>query len=99
MLNEVMLVGVVSKIREFDTYKNELIVKIERSFKDRDNRCFDTLRCRYWRNLYQSKIESLKDGDIVSIKGRIESEEEEMIIMIEKIVLLNKSRNNILKTI
>ena len=73
--------------------------KIERSFKDRDNRCFDTLRCRYWKNLYQSKIESLKDGDIVSIKGRIESEEEEMIIMIEKIVLLNKSRNNILKTV
>jgi single-stranded DNA-binding protein len=99
MLNEVMLVGVVSKIREFDTYKNELIVKIERSFKDRDNRCFDTLRCRYWKNLYQSKIENLKDGDIVSIKGRIESEEEEMIIMIEKIVLLNKSRNNILKTV
>ena len=99
MLNEVILVGVVNEIRELDKYKNELILKIERIFKDRDNRCFDILRCRYWKNLYQSKIENLKDGDIVSIKARIESEEEEMIIMIEKIVLLNKSRNNVLKTV
>ena len=99
MMNQVFLVGKVKEIVRVDEFQNNLFLEIERPFKDGYSRIFDVIECSYWNSLFQKVVGSSKKGDLVALRGRIENINNKFLVMIENIVLLNKCKDNVLKTL
>lgn len=97
MVNEVVLVGKLKGVKERDEFKKSLFIEIERPFKNTYNRINDVIECVFWDSLFKRIVSGCKSGDMIAIRGRIENEENKCHVAIENIVLLNKSRDNILK--
>ena len=97
MINQVVLVGKIKGIEEGSKYKGNLFVEIERPFKDTYKREFDVIECSFWESLFNRVVNGCRDGDLIAIRGRIENEDNKYYIAVENVVLLNKSRDNILK--
>ena len=97
MINQVVLVGKIKGIEKDDSYKGNLYVEIERPFKDSYQREFDVIECSFWESLFKRIINNCKNGDLVAIRGRIETENNKYCVAVENVVLLNKSKDNILK--
>ncbi len=79
MLNQVVLVGRLVKDVEVKTGENDfkysfITLAIPRSYKNHDG-IYDTdfVECVLWSNTASNTAEYCKKGDIVGIKGRIES--------------------------
>ncbi len=79
MLNQVVLVGRLVKdpeLIETETNKkvSRVTLAIPRSFKNMDGEYeTDFIRCILWDVVAKSAVEYCKKGDIVGIKGRIQS--------------------------
>ncbi len=79
MLNQVVLVGRLVKNPELvETEKNKKLsrvtIAIPRSFKNMDGEYeTDFINCILWDSVAKSTVEYCKKGDIVGIKGRIQS--------------------------
>lgn len=79
MLNQVVLVGRLVKDPELvETEKNKKLsrvtIAIPRSFKNMDGEYeTDFINCIMWDSVAKSTVEYCKKGDIVGIKGRIQS--------------------------
>lgn len=79
MLNQVVLVGRLVKNPELvETEKNKKLsrvtIAIPRSFKNMDGEYeTDFINCIMWDSVAKSTVEYCKKGDIVGIKGRIQS--------------------------
>lgn len=79
MLNQVVLVGRLVKNPELvETEKNKKLsrvtIAIPRSFKNIDGEYeTDFINCIMWDSVAKSTVEYCKKGDIVGIKGRIQS--------------------------
>ena len=97
MVNEVVLVGVIKQIEDKDEFKGKLFIQIEKHFFEGYSRVYDVVECEFWKSIHQKIITDIKCGDTLAIKGRIESSDYKFVVAIENIVLLNKSKNNILK--
>ncbi len=79
MLNQVVLVGRLVKdleVREFDSGKkgSNITLAIPRSFKNMEGK-YDTdfIDCVLWEQVATNTKEYCKKGDIVGIKGRLQS--------------------------
>lgn len=99
MVNEVVLVGLVKGIEECNQHQKYLYVEIEKQFKDGYERKFDSIKCKYWKSIFERDIRNFKTGDTIAIRGRIEEEDKVLVVAIEKVVLLNKTKHNVLKSI
>ena len=102
MLNQTVLVGrIVGKpnINEENGRKSSnLILAVPRSYKN-ENGEYDTdfLECTIWNGIAESVCEYCRNGDLVGIKGRLESKtiekdgqkERKMNIVAEKITYLS----------
>ena len=97
MINQVVLVGRCKEVREYDEFKKNLIIEIQRPFKDGSERVYDSIECLFWENIFYKDIKFLKKGDLVAIKGRLERYDNKILVNIEHISLLNKSINNVSK--
>lgn len=78
MLNNVILVGRITKdleIVETDNYKRSyLTLAIPRNHKNTDgNYDVDFVSCVLWNSIAEHTCEYCKKGDIVGIKGRVET--------------------------
>lgn len=79
MLNQVVLVGRLVKNPELvETERNKKLsrvtIAIPRSFKNMDGEYeTDFINCILWDSVAKSTVEYCKKGDIVGIKGRIQS--------------------------
>ena len=79
MLNQVVLVGRLVKdpeLVETETNKkmSRITIAIPRSFKNMDGEYeTDFINCILWDAIAKSTVEYCKKGDIVGIKGRIQS--------------------------
>jgi len=97
MINEVILVGRVKSIGDEKENKNTLLLEVERPFKEVDGRVSDTFICKLWSSIFNKIIMFSKIGDMLAIRGRIVNEKNEYLVIAEKVVVLNKSKDNILK--
>ena len=95
MLNQVVLVGRI--VYDLELKKNDsgkkylsLMLAIPRSFKNIEG-TYDTdfIRCIVWDNVASNTSEYCKKGDIVGLKGRLQS----------RIVEKNEKRENIMEVI
>ena len=111
MLNQVILVGRLTKdleVKELDDDKKvcNLTLAIPRSFKNAEG-VYETdfINCALWGNVAESTAEYCKKGDIVGIKGRLQSDsferedgnkEYRTQVMAEKVTFLsaNKEKEN-----
>ena len=79
MLNQIILVGRLTKdpeIQETDKNKkySHITVAIPRSFKNMDGEYeSDFINCTLWDSVAKSTVEYCKKGDIVGVKGRVQS--------------------------
>ena len=96
MINEVILVGKIKEIEEGAENQN-LVLEVERPFNDNDGRTWDVFTCKLWSAIFKKVLLSCKLGDLLAVKGRLITNEDKVFIMAENVVILNKSRDNILK--
>lgn len=97
MVNEVILVGRLDSIESEKNNKTEIILSIERPFNDVEGRKWDSFNCKLWSSIFKRVILNCKVGDLLAIKGRLSNENSKYTIMAENVVILNKSKDNILK--
>lgn len=78
MLNQVVLVGRLTKDPEVKTLENgkkytSIIVAVSRSFKNSDG-LYDTdfVKCVLWNGIAANTCEYCHSGDVVGIKGRLQ---------------------------
>ena len=95
MLNQVILVGRLARNPEVQELENgkkvaNITLAVPRSFKNIEG-TYDTdfIRCIVWDNVASNTSEYCKKGDIVGLKGRLQS----------RIVEKNEKRENIMEVI
>ena len=102
MLNQVILVGRLVKDIELKNGENEgkyaiLELAIPRSFKNSEG-CYDTdfVKVKTFGNVAENTSDYCKKGDIIGVKGRIQTEKVDdnyiINIMGEKITFLSSSK-------
>ena len=107
MINMVTLVGRLTsdlEIKEVDGKKvTNMTLAIPRSFKNADGEYeTDFVECTLWNNIAENTAEYCKKGDIVGVKGRLqtnnyEKEDGEKVfkldVVAEKVTFLSQSKN------
>ena len=106
MLNQVVFVGRLCKepeVRETETGKKvaNITLAVPRSYKNEDG-VYDTdfINCTLWNHVAESTAEYCKKGDMIGIKGRIETREiqndnhkhTENIVVADKVTFLSSSK-------
>ncbi len=106
MLNQTVIVGRIAKdpeLRETENGKKvtNVTLAVPRSFKNTDG-VYETdfINCVLWKGIAESTVEYCKKGDLVGIKGRIqtrvyEKEEEKKYmteVVAEKVTFLSSMR-------
>ena len=106
MLNQIVLVGRITqdpKVTELDNGKKEcnVTVAIPRSYKN-ENGEYDTdfVKCTMWSGVAENTSEYCKQGDLIGIKGRIQtrviekdnSKQTIQEVIAEKVTFLAKSK-------
>ncbi len=107
MLNQTILVGRLTKDPEVQETENgkkrtSIILAVNRPYKNVDG-TYDTdfIRCTLWNGIAQNTSEYCKKGDVVGVKGRIESssyEKEGVIkysfdVVAEKVTFLSNAKS------
>ena len=88
MLNQIVIVG-----RLYENLDgNELVIVVPRTAKNNDKKLEDIIKCNVWGNLADNVKEYCKKGDLIGIKGRIENNNDEIMIVAEKITFLSNSK-------
>jgi single-strand DNA-binding protein len=95
MMNQIILVGrLVKDPRE--ERDGMLTLAIPRSYKNADG-VYETdfVPCRIWGNMAETTMEYCRKGDIVGVKGRLQSINGMIEVVAEKVTFLSsKSSNN-----
>lgn len=99
MLNQVILVGrLTSDLKVLKSKEEEkeycyLTIAIPRAFKNKDGE-YDTdfVRCILYSSVATNTAEYCKKGDIVGVKGRIQSDGKEITIAGEKVTFLSSRK-------
>lgn len=98
MLNQVVLVGRLTKdpVGEPNRPCREINLAIPRSYKNSDGEYeTDFIDCELWNNtIGQSASEYCRKGDIVGVKGRLESKENRIVVVAEKLTFLSSNNSN-----
>ena len=90
-----ILVGRVSNLEVNDEGKAVITLAIPRSFKNADGEYeTDILKCRLYGAIATNTKEYCRKGDIVGVKGRLQSEDGSMIAIAEKVTFLSSKPNN-----
>lgn len=107
MLNNVVLVGRLTKdpeiiVTENGSKRSFIVVAVPRSFKNQDGKYdSDFIKCVLWNIIAEHTCEYCKKGDIVGIKGRIQTntylKEDTMVydseVVAERITFLSDNKN------
>ena len=97
MLNQVILVGRIADIPKSNTENNKkvsIVIAVPRPFKNIEGIYeTDIIKCNLWNNLASNTIEYCRKGDLVGIKGRVQSNKNESDIIAEKITFLAESKD------
>lgn len=112
-MNNVVLVGRITKDPECDEKESgkkltNITVAVQRPFKNADN-LYDTdfIRCVLWNSIAESAAEYCKTGDVIGVKGRLETQTYEdkegnvrysMQVVAERISFLASKKTKISET-
>ena len=109
MLNQVVLVGRLTsnvEVKELESGKKvaNITVAVPRSFKNENGEYeTDFIQCRVWDAIATNTAEYCKKGDIVGVKGRLQSVVEENVlgektykteVMTEKLTFLSSKKES-----
>ena len=111
MLNQAVLVGRIVREPEIKELENgtkvsNITLAVPRAFKNVETGVYDTdfVDCVLWKGIAESTVEYCKKGDLVGVKGRIQTNTKEdengdkktfMNIVAEKVTFLSsKSKEN-----
>lgn len=98
MLNQIILVGRLVSDPEINETENGKVCKITlaipRSFKN-ENGEYDTdfVPCTLWKAVAENTKEYCKKGDIVGVKGRIQSNDGKIEVIAEKVTFLTSKKS------
>lgn len=107
-MNNVVLVGRLTKDPELEKVSNDsnvsnITIAVTRNYKNNEG-IYETdfVKCRLWNAIANSTTEYCKKGDIVGIKGRLESETYEVngekrnvsVVVAEKITFLSSKKES-----
>ena len=96
MLNQIVLVG---RLANEPTIKEngECIVTlaVPRTYKNQDGEYeTDFIPCVLFKNIAETTREYCKKGDVIGIRGRIQTSENEIVLVAEKVTFLSSSRKD-----
>ena len=97
MLNQIVLVGRLTsdpEIKEVEERKACVItLAVPRSYKN-ENGEYDTdfIPCRLWGGIAENTVEYCKKGDLVGVKGRVQSTDNGIEIIAEKLTFLSSKK-------
>ena len=92
MLNQIILVGRITKINEEDC---TVTLRVTRSFKNAEGIYeIDNIKC----NLFEEKTKKVKEyceeGSLIGIRGRVQENNGNLEIVAEKITFLGKNKGS-----
>lgn len=93
MLNQVVLMGKVVKIEKDSKGNIYLLLGVERDYKDNDGTFKkDIIRCTLWKGISDSIKNYYKEGQYLSISGRLEEGEDKMnLVIAEKVSFIGRT--------
>lgn len=100
MLNQIVLVGRL--VEDLEIKENEngkkvayITLAVPRAFKNVDG-VYETdfIECILWQGIAQSTSEYCKKGDLIGVKGRIQSNNKKIEITAEKVTFLSNKKEN-----
>ena len=93
MLNVVTIVGRVTEIEDNENYTT-IKIAINRRYKNEDTGNYDVdfIKCKINGKMSDNVKEYLSVGDIIGLKGRLESEGENIKLVADKISFLSSKR-------
>lgn len=94
MLNQVVLVGHLTIDPEIKERKECVItLAVPRNFKNIDGEYeTDFIPCRLYGNIAENTVEYCKKGDLIGIKGRVQSTDNGIEIITEKVTFLSSKK-------
>lgn len=95
MLNNLVLVGRLKEIIKNDENEITIVLETTRSFKNlKGEYDVDVITCSVNGNLSRPTLEYCKPGDVIGVKGRIQTINNEMKIVAEKITFLSNRKED-----
>lgn len=86
MLNQIVLIGRIIENEE----EGYITIAVPRYFKNEEGIYeTDNIKCKLMGEIEKNTKEWTKKGDLIGIKGRLQTEEETLYVMAEKITFLN----------
>ena len=95
-MNNVIMVGRITEINIDKTKNNaELTLAVTRNFKNAEG-IYETdfIPCKLWSAVFSNSIEYLYEGDVVGVKGRLQSFEDKTISVIADRITFLKSKSS-----
>lgn len=92
MMNQILLVGRIKEFVKVGT-NCEIKINVSRNYKNENGEYeFDLIPVRAYDSISQNIAEYCREEDIIGIKGRIEIENDKIIIIAEKVTFLNSRK-------
>ena len=98
MMNQVVLVGriveepTIEKLDEKETAT--ITLAVNRAYKNEEG-FYDTdfISCILWNSVATNVVEYCKKGDIVGVKGRLQSKDNELQVIADRVTFLSSKKN------
>ncbi len=109
MLNQIILVGRLTENVEMETLENgrkvaNIILAVNRSYKNAEGMYeTDFIKCTLWNGIAENTAEYCRKGDLLGIKGRLETETFEnengekqykLIVIAERVTFLSSNKKS-----
>ena len=98
MLNQTVLVGRIVSDPEINETKNDkkvttIPLAVQRSYKNEEGEyATDFIPCVLWDGVTQNVVEYCKKGDLIGVKGRIQSSVDKIQVIAEKVTFLSSNK-------
>ena len=79
MINQVVLVGKIKDIGGESKNKRELLLEVERPFREVEGKISDIFTCKLWSGIFNKILSLCAMGDLIAIKGRVIYDKEQFI--------------------
>lgn len=100
MLNQVVIVGRLTKEVEIKERENGkkyayITIAVPRSYKNAEG-VYETdfITCELWNGIAENTSEYCKKGDLLGIKGRLQSNENKLNVIAEKVTFLSSKKSD-----
>ena len=96
MMNQIILVGRLTKeVELMEGGKGIITLAIPRSYKNEEG-IYETyfVPCTLWNGIATNVAEYCKKGDLVGVKGRLQTENNGLVLVAEKVTFLSSAKKD-----